>query len=95
MEERHDEIVILQQPVGEFPSPFACVPWGHHIAIISKCKSVDEALFYIGKTIEQGMSRAALVNCINMLPTQKQLKERMELLQKELRETKRLVKSNK
>lgn len=54
----------LQQPVGEFPSPFACVPWGHHIAIISKCKSVDEALFYIGKTIEQGMSRAALVNCI-------------------------------
>jgi len=54
----------LQQPVGEFPSPFACVPWGHHIAIISKCKSVDEALFYICKTIEQGMSRAALVNCI-------------------------------
>ena len=54
----------LQQPVGEFPSPFAYVPWGHHIAIISKCKSVDEALFYIGKTIEQGMSRAALVNCI-------------------------------
>jgi len=54
----------LQQPVGEFPSPFACVPWGHHIAIISQCKSVDEALFYIGKTIEQGMSRAALVNCI-------------------------------
>lgn len=54
----------LQQPVGEFPSPFACVPWGHHIAIISKCKSVDEALFYMGKTIEQGMSRAALVNSI-------------------------------
>lgn len=53
-----------QQSVAEFPLPFACVPWGHHIAIISKCKSVDEALFYIGKTIEQGMSRAALVNCI-------------------------------
>lgn len=49
---------------AEFPSHFACVPWGHHIAIISKCKSVDEALFYIGKTIELGMSRAALVNCI-------------------------------
>ncbi len=52
----------LQQPVGEFPSPFAYVPWGHHIAIISKCKSIGEALFYIDKTIEQGMSRAALVN---------------------------------
>ena len=31
----------------------------------------------------------------DMLPTQEQLKERMELLQKELRETKRLMKSNK
>lgn len=55
---------FLQQPVGEIPTSFACVPWGHHIAIISKCKSVDEALFYIGKTIEQGLSRAALLNCI-------------------------------
>jgi predicted nuclease of restriction endonuclease-like (RecB) superfamily len=54
----------LQQPVGEFPSPFGLIPWGHHIAIISKCKSIEEALFYIGKTIEQGLSRAALVNCI-------------------------------
>lgn len=49
---------------GEFPAPFALVPWRHHVEIISKCKSIDEALFYIGKTIEQGMSRAALVNCI-------------------------------
>ena len=54
----------LQQSVREFPSPFGLIPWGHHIAIISKCKSIEEALFYIGKTIEQGLSRAALVNCI-------------------------------
>lgn len=54
----------LQQPVREFPSPFGLIPWGHHIAIISKCNSIEEALFYIGKTIEQGLSRAALVNCI-------------------------------
>lgn len=65
----------LQQPVREFektklhqvgaelPAIFAGVPWGHHIAIITKCKSVDEALFYIKKTVEQGMSRAALINC--------------------------------
>lgn len=32
--------------------------------IISKCQTIDEALFYIAKTIEQGLSRAALVNCI-------------------------------
>lgn len=54
----------LHQLGGEFPAPFALVPWRHHVEIISKCKSVDEALFYIGKTIEQGMSRTALVNCI-------------------------------
>ncbi len=54
----------LHQVGAEFPAPFALVPWRHHVEIISKCKSVDEALFYIGKTIEQGMSHAALVNCI-------------------------------
>ena len=30
-----------------FPLPFAFVPWGHHIQIITKCKHIDEALFYI------------------------------------------------
>ena len=45
-------------------SLFAGVPWRHHIEIITKCKSVEEALFYIRKTVEQGMSRAALINCI-------------------------------
>ena len=54
----------MHQPSAEFPSAFAFVPWRHHVEIISKCKSIDEALFYIGKTIEQGLSRAALVNCI-------------------------------
>ena len=62
----------LQQPVGELETtnfsylpPFlAGIPWGHHVAIITKCKSVEEALFYIEKTVEQGMSRAALINCI-------------------------------
>lgn len=69
----------LQQPVGEiqrlvsspdnemgmaFPQPFALVPWGHHVEIVTKCKSIDEALFYMGKIIEQGLSRNALANCI-------------------------------
>ncbi|MBQ3740508.1 MAG: DUF1016 family protein [Bacteroidales bacterium] len=54
----------MHQLGTEFPLPFALVPWRHHVEIISRCKSVKEALFYIGKTIEQGLSRAALVNCI-------------------------------
>ena len=54
----------LQRPVGEFPQQFALVPWRHHVEIITKCKTVEEALFYIGKVIEQGISRDALINCI-------------------------------
>lgn len=56
----------LQQAVGEtqYPLFFSYVPWGHHIQIITKCKSVPEALFYIKKTIEEGWSRNTLINCI-------------------------------
>ena len=55
--------VKLYQSGKEFPLPFALVPWRHHIEIIYRSKSIEEALFYIGKTIEQGLSRDALINC--------------------------------
>ena len=56
----------LQQPVGEFelPAVFALVPWGHHIEIIGKCKTVEEALFYVKKTVSENWSRNTLTNCI-------------------------------
>ena len=54
----------LHQSGGEFPLPFALVPWRHHVEIITKCKSIEEAIFYIGQTIEKGLSRSALINCI-------------------------------
>jgi predicted nuclease of restriction endonuclease-like (RecB) superfamily len=54
----------LHQVGGEFPLPFALIPWRHHVEIITKCKSIEEALFYVGKTIEQGLSRNSLANCI-------------------------------
>ncbi|MDU1906703.1 MAG: PDDEXK nuclease domain-containing protein, partial [Dysgonomonas sp.] len=38
------------------------IPWRHHVEIFSKCKSVQEALFYVQKTIENGWSRAVLMN---------------------------------
>jgi predicted nuclease of restriction endonuclease-like (RecB) superfamily len=38
------------------------IPWFHHVQIITKCKSTKEALFYIQKTIENGWSRAVLMN---------------------------------
>ena len=56
----------LNQPDSEmiFPSLFAFVPWKHHVMIVQKAKSVDEALFYIRKTIEENLSRSALDDCI-------------------------------
>lgn len=54
----------LYQAGRELPLPFALVPWRHHVEIITKCKTIEEALFYISKTIEQGLSRDALINCI-------------------------------
>ena len=52
----------LKQIDSEFPFPiaFGYVPWMHHILIIQKCKTIEEALFYIQKTIENGWSRRAL-----------------------------------
>lgn len=48
----------------DFPVLFALVPWGHHIEIIAKCKTVEEALFYVSKSAAQNWSRATLMNCI-------------------------------
>lgn len=42
------------------PPQFAYVPWRHHVEIIIKCKSVEEALFYLDKVIEQNWSRRQL-----------------------------------
>ena len=36
----------------EFPPIFGFVPWRHHVEIVTKCKNVEEALFYVRKTIE-------------------------------------------
>ena len=48
----------------EMPKLFGKVPWGQHISIISKCQSLDEALFYVHKVAEDGWSRSMLENKI-------------------------------
>lgn len=59
-----DDESICQQLVGELsmPQKFALVPWGHHIEIMAKSKTVDEALFYINEVIAGNWSRATLMN---------------------------------
>ena len=54
--------MIRQRLVDEFdmPADFGMVPWGHHIDIFTRSKSVDEALFYIEETIKNDWSRPEL-----------------------------------
>ncbi len=50
-----------QQAVDQLDK-IVSVPWGHQILLITKCNSVDEAIFYITKIINNGWSRAVLLN---------------------------------
>ena len=41
------------------------IPWGHNQRIMYKCKSIEEALFYVQKTMDNGWSRAVLEHQID------------------------------
>lgn len=56
---------ILQQVVEKSDSPIFHIPWGHHVQLIDKCKNVNDALFYVRKTGENGWSRSVLLNHID------------------------------
>ena len=45
-------------------SQIMMIPWGHNIAIIQKCKSLEEALYYVQNTIKNGISRNVLIHQI-------------------------------
>lgn len=57
--------IIRQQLVDELESNIFKIPWGHSIYIISKCRTIDEALFYVNQTIDNGWSRAILEHNID------------------------------
>lgn len=60
-------VKLSQQPAGELEMPemFGQVPWFHHVLIFSKCQTLDEALFYINKVLEEGWSRSWLEEQLN------------------------------
>ncbi len=49
---------------SNFPLLFACVPWKHHVEIITKCTTIKEALFYLQLTVQDSLSKQGLLNCI-------------------------------
>lgn len=48
---------IVPQLVGQ-------IPWGHHREIITQCRSIKEALFYIAQSTQHNWSRTVLVHQI-------------------------------
>lgn len=63
-------LINMPQPVAVFhlapgfPIVLGMIPWGHQTAIVSKCKSVDEAMFYLRECILGGWSRQTLNNSL-------------------------------
>ena len=57
---------LVAQSNLELLEILSLVPWGHHIQIISNCKEIETALFYIIKTIENSWSRSVLVHQIEL-----------------------------
>ena len=62
-----DENEIVPQLVGQLDkSMLLSIPWGHHRIIIDKCApDTSRAIFYIKQTIENGWSRAVLLNFLD------------------------------
>lgn len=63
---------LAKQPVGQLgqqavallappaPAQILQIPWGHNIVIITKCKDLNEALYYAAETLANGWSRSTL-----------------------------------
>jgi len=63
---KNEDTMIFHQAGGKFENhPVFQIPWRHHVEIFTKCKDVQEALFYVQKTIKNGWSRAMLMNFID------------------------------
>ena len=54
----NQNVIIWQQVVAKIEEDvFFSVPWGHHLYIISQCKDVDKAIFYLNiEDIESTLS---------------------------------------
>lgn len=65
----NEQIKIFQRPGGKFEGDthaIFLIPWRHHCLIMDKAKNdVKKALFFVDKTLENGWSRAMLLNWID------------------------------
>ncbi len=58
----HQHGAVLDEE--ECPLVLGLVPWRHQVDIVSKCESIDEAIFYLRECILEGWSRQTLDNSL-------------------------------
>ncbi len=44
---------------------FGIVPWKHHLLLTGKCKSIEEAFYYLTRIIDEGLSRRELADVVD------------------------------
>lgn len=44
---------------------FGIIPWKHHLLLTSKCHSLEEAFYYMARTIDEGLSKRELEDVID------------------------------
>lgn len=54
----------LGQDVVEGQQLVTQIPWGQNIVVLTKCKTIDEALYYAKNTMDNGWSRSVLTHQI-------------------------------
>ena len=69
LQQAHFQRIIKLHQIGaeidsNFPLVLGLVPWRHQVNIITKCKSADEAVFYLQECILGGWSRQTLDNSL-------------------------------
>lgn len=56
--------LVAQLEPDNFAEQVTAIPWGHNREIISKCSSIEEALYYVRQTLTHGWSSSVLVHQI-------------------------------
>jgi len=60
----YKQAILSGQFAKQLVSQITSIPWGHNIAIITKCKNLEEALYYVQNTMFHNWSRSVLVHQI-------------------------------
>lgn len=60
-----EKIQLIEKSAKPMPEILLRVPWKHQTHIVSKCKTIQAALFYLNQVIEGNMSRSELESIID------------------------------